>query len=162
RNDIPPKIRECRVAMKEYDRGAGSGIDLAHYGIEDLDTPSWMRVGGADCSNRDHFVDSHRVTPDQGKELCRANSTSICGRGICSGVGQERPCLSQYDVGVRTHAEIGGLLEPEHLAVLVDQDRGRDRQVAERTAPGCKVTLRNIVEAVDREIGIGQQGDGPL
>ena len=46
RNDVPPEVRGRRIAVQEDDGIAFAYIDIAHLGVEDGDTLSWMWIGG--------------------------------------------------------------------------------------------------------------------
>src|SRR5215470_15993856 len=45
-NDVPPQIGRRGIAVKEDDRLASSGIDVAHLRVEHADATPWMIIGG--------------------------------------------------------------------------------------------------------------------
>src|SRR5690242_12522717 len=105
------------------------------------------------------------------KPTARSSSSAALERAsggadvaVCRGrvvLAEQYPCLGEERVGLRAHAEVAGLLEPEHAAVLVEEDRRGNGKVAEGAALRREVALLHIVEAVHGELGIGQERDRP-
>jgi hypothetical protein len=54
RNDVPPQIGGCGIAVKADDRIAISGIPNAHFGIEHADALPAVMIGGVHISAGRH------------------------------------------------------------------------------------------------------------
>src|SRR5215472_6440973 len=52
RDDVPPKIGRCGIAVQEDDRVSLAGIDITHLGVEHRDAPSWVSIGWVKFSRR--------------------------------------------------------------------------------------------------------------
>jgi hypothetical protein len=46
RNNVPPQVRGRRIAVQENDGLAFAHVYIAHLGVEDCYTLSWMWIGG--------------------------------------------------------------------------------------------------------------------
>src|SRR5262245_14729390 len=68
RNDVPPHVRRCGIAVEKDDGIAVAHVDITDMGVEHIDLLTWMRVEARRLSASDHepLLDSPHPSPRRG------------------------------------------------------------------------------------------------